>query len=171
MSPRHAKQLSVAEMRDAICDRVDINENGCWIWRGAKQKGYGAFQWGGRTAPMQRAHRAAYLLWKGPIPPGLEVLHECDVRACCNPRHLSVGTHADNMADMKRKGRSGANPRRGSAQWNANITNEIALAVYSAPGRNVDIAAQFGIAPNRVSDIKRGIRWAHVTHLQEVPAT
>jgi hypothetical protein len=29
--------------------------------------------------------------------------HRCDVRRCCNPDHLVLGTRGDNMADHKAK--------------------------------------------------------------------
>jgi hypothetical protein len=52
------------------------------------------------------AHRISWLIHKGPIPEGLLVRHTCDVGLCVNPAHLEIGTQADNMADMYRRGRS-----------------------------------------------------------------
>ena len=50
-------------------------------------------------------HRLMWEQKNGPVPDGLFVLHRCDVRACCNPDHLFLGTPLDNMQDMHAKGR------------------------------------------------------------------
>jgi hypothetical protein len=53
------------------------------------------------------AHRRALELATGQsIPAGQLVRHSCDNPPCCNPAHLSTGTHADNAADMVARGRS-----------------------------------------------------------------
>ncbi len=81
--------------------KVDIKgEDECWNWTGCKSKaGYGQFL-------GQYAHRIAYEMYTGERVYHLHVLHRCDNPSCVNPSHLFLGTHADNMRDMKDKGRS-----------------------------------------------------------------
>jgi len=86
----------------------------CWLWTGCVTTfGYGFYRWK-KPNKMVHTHRIAWELEHGPIPEGMHVLHKCDVRPCCNPAHLWLGTHQENMADMRAKGRAwkGGNKKR-----------------------------------------------------------
>jgi hypothetical protein len=79
---------------------------GCWEYCGCRfKKGYGNIRVGGKSGKNRGTHRVSYELHIGPIPDGLLVMHSCDNPPCVNPDHLSVGTVADNVADMDAKGR------------------------------------------------------------------
>ena len=83
-------------------------ENGCWLWMGPrhkrKNKNYGIF-WI-RSLHEQETHRLSYILFKGPIPTGAQILHSCDNPPCVNPNHLRIGTPQDNVNDREKRGRS-----------------------------------------------------------------
>lgn len=75
--------------------RVVADSNGCWVWRGARDRqGYGfvkvsGFQW--------RAHRLAYHLQVGPIPDGFTIDHLCRNASCIRPEHLEAVTNKTNV--------------------------------------------------------------------------
>lgn len=99
---------------DEIWRKVDKRgPDECWPWLWFKnENGYGRTEINGK---MYYAHRIVFDL----INPGIIalsapkstdengfILHSCDNPSCCNPAHLRVGTHAENMADKVRRGRS-----------------------------------------------------------------
>ena len=78
-----------------------VDEHGCWIW-GGKRRGedgradLGGVGWDGER---QLCRIAWKLLNDRPIPKGLEASHIClrGKDGCCNPDHIVIESHADNM--------------------------------------------------------------------------
>lgn len=90
-------------------NKVLLSSSGCWIWGGSLDKdGYGYITITNEdgTRSTLKIHRLAFTLFVGVIPVGLNVLHSCDVRNCCAPEHLFLGSQQDNMRDMFAKGRA-----------------------------------------------------------------
>ena len=80
-------------------------ETGCHLWTGHRDPGGYGRMFLGHTS--RGAHRVAWEVAHGPIPAGMLVLHNCDNPRCCNPAHLTLGTHAENMRQKaeRRRGR------------------------------------------------------------------
>lgn len=89
--------------------------SGCWLWTAATDgRGYGVIGIGRRVF---KAHRISWLLHRGPVPDGMDVLHRCDTPPCVNPDHLWLGTAKDNAADMVAKGRGRNRVFYGDQHW------------------------------------------------------
>jgi hypothetical protein len=75
------------------------DENGCWIWTGAKREhGYGNVVVVDADGSYRNTglHRVVYEWVVGVIPPGLHIDHLCRVPSCCNPAHLEPVTRRVN---------------------------------------------------------------------------
>lgn len=125
----------------------------CWPWTGTILKmGYGNFT--RRSYETILTHRFAWVLENGrEIPVGMVVLHSCDNRPCCNPAHLSIGTHADNVADMVSRGRQGAK-RKLTPEQVTEIRRELA-----AGSQQKAVAVRFGVTDNAIRKIKLRETW------------
>lgn len=139
----------------------------CWLWIGSvDSRGYGSFNNTLSPFPGRRtriAHRIAYTLSKGEIPQGegfhgTVVMHRCDNKLCCNPAHLELGSHADNMADMKNKGRR-KNIGTGSANGRAKLTIEQVLAIRSDCRPQRVIAAEYSVSVSQIQRLRAGKQW------------
>lgn len=84
-------------------NRLDL-VTGCWNWTGATgSRGYGRIVYADR---LQLTHRVSAHIYLGfDLNSPLQVLHRCDNPSCFNPKHLFIGTQAENLLDMSRKGR------------------------------------------------------------------
>lgn len=134
----------------------------CWEWGACgNSNGYGLLKVDGRMALV---HRFSWTLAYGPIPEGLCVLHKCDNRACCNPAHLFLGTHRDNMRDRDRKGRNNAlaGERHGMARLTKEQVLEIRRNYKKGDVSRRELAAKHGVSPSHISDIVSERYWKHL---------
>lgn len=135
----------------------------CWLWIGGTRgsQGYGAFKANG---VMDSAHQVSWVLHRGPIPEGMQVLHNCptgDNPLCVKPDHLWLGTHAQNMADRNAKKRQAKGEQAAHAKLTDQQVEEIRkLAAGNAKQR--EIANAFGVSQTVVSVVVRGETWTHV---------
>lgn len=137
---------------ERLWERVEKTAT-CWIWTGPVNGwGYGHFCVNGKQTS---AHRAAWLATHGEIPEGLHVLHRCDTPRCCRPDHLFLGTHQDNMADKRLKGRAPSGADHPSAILNADAVAEIRASTLSRRA----LSDKFGVKPSTIKAIRMGRIW------------
>jgi len=161
--PEH-DNLNTAYFLVKVADRVILSASGCWEWTGNKLKrDYGRIDHGGRKYVL---HRIIYRLCVGSLPPGrVEVCHSCDNPPCCNPAHLFLGTHAENMRDSEAKGRNSHRAQKGQEKPQAKLTEEAVRDIRRrvAAGENGRIIAEdHGVSRATVSEIARRKKWRHV---------
>jgi hypothetical protein len=128
----------------------------CWKWTGRKnERGYGRPTCNGVA---YRSHRIAWELEYGPIPVGVIVRHTCDNPACCNPRHLVLGTHHDNMQDAVARGRV----HQGAAHRQAKLNADAVRVIRSSSAPATLLARVFGVDRKTIWQARTGGRWRSV---------
>jgi hypothetical protein len=143
--------------------QVEPVDSGCYEWVGKREKsGYGRVSWHGKK---RLTHRVALFLSGrlADLDTKLLVLHRCDNRRCCNPRHLFLGTHSDNTCDAVSKGRQFIPDNRGARSGLSKLTNAQAddiRRLYAAGGvPQRKIATEYGVTQMTVSRIVRGVTY------------
>lgn len=169
------------DQRELVLGKKTVNPlTGCWEFTGSRfGSGYGQQKVGGRN---WRAHRLVWEIFNGEVPGGLSVLHRCDVRHCINPKHLFLGTHDDNMADMVAKGRSPIGDRnsarkyphhyigksRGALNGMSKLSEDDVVKIKrmlmggGKRGYRADIARAFSVSSTTIYTIENGKVWGHI---------
>jgi hypothetical protein len=130
----------------------------CREWQGYRDNcGYGSTsrkrgdgKWGGRTA-----HSVAWESVNGPVLEGMEVCHRCDNRACIEIRHLYLGTHRQNMADMAAKGRAVHGAAHPKTVLQPDDVEKIRERLKAGESQR-SIARSYGVTLRPIGQIARG---------------
>jgi peptide deformylase len=102
------------------------------------------------------AHRMAWIIFNGAIPAGLNVCHSCDNRTCVNPKHLWIGTQAENIQDMVKKRRGSSVRAVGERHGSAKLTAANVKAIRSAFLKGTTIRAianKYGVTWENIKSI------------------
>lgn len=131
----------------------------CWEWKACRDRqGYGYFQ-------GCAAHRFLWMKLHGELPSHLFVCHKCDNPSCCNPTHLFVGTNAENLADMRKKGRA-REAHFGESNGASKLTCRQVREMRNKHNKGQSqqsLANEYGISRQTVNRIINKKRWAWLT--------
>lgn len=138
------------------------------FWIGVmKPNGYGSVSIQGKK---HNAHRVAWELAHGPVPPGMHVCHKCDTPLCVNPDHLFLGSRSDNMQDCVRKGRFFVVPREYKCKGEKNGASKLStfqvLKIRALQQRTMEAyreaGKEYGVSVACIRGIVQGRTWKHV---------
>ena len=158
------KFASIGSEEERFWRKVAVTGNDdCWLWTaGVDKDGYGKFQTGVFGSQRHyRSHRYAYELRVGPITDNMLVLHRCDTPACCNPKHLFLGTQKINRVDCKDKGRTS----RGEKHPNARLDEASVVEIrkrFNSGETVLDLASLFNVSRGAIYGCVKRTNWAHV---------
>ena len=158
-SRRHDGERRQTSIASRFWSKVIKGPN-CWRWSGAKKDGYGRIG-DKRTKSTLYAHRISWEIHFGPIPDGLNVLHDCDNPECSNPEHLFLGTDGDNVRDKVAKKRHSYGETHGAAI----LTEKDVLDIRRLRAAGVSLgylARKHGISPQTVWCVVRRLSWKHI---------
>lgn len=171
---------NLAKYEDKFRGSVVVQDDGCHVWIGNinRRSGYGVLALG--SSKKMNAHRYAWVLKYGEPPPGLVVCHRCDVRACVNIEHLFLATQAQNLADMRAKGRhphgdlhwTRRSPEKMAAlsESRASVPSELARTIrerYAVGDVSQQrLADELGVGRSLVLAVVSGKTWKHVGGLK-----
>lgn len=133
--------------------------SGCWLWLGKiNAYGYGRILANGGGELF--AHRVSAALAGMQFSDDQLICHKCDNRACVNPDHLFIGSHADNSRDMAEKGRS----TRGERNPMAVLPPDIIRLIRSDTSTSAALlASRYGVNPTTIRNYRSKRTWSHLS--------
>lgn len=123
----------------------------CWIWQASLKFGYGQVMISTPSGKvLRRAHRVYYERANGPLDASarIELHHECGIRSCVNPAHLTPLTPLDHARRHPNKGRR--------------LTAEQVVEIRASSESGSTLAARFGVNQSTIVRIKQRRTYAEV---------
>lgn len=141
--------------REKLLSRVAIDgTSGCWLWQGPKDAhGFGWFRAGAPQYAKVRsviAHRAAYQIFVGPIPDGMDPVQRCKNHGCVNPEHMHLVPSARTAPEHA--------PRV--------FTSSEIRTIQSSRESSAALSKRYGVSVSRIDSIQRGRRLKRLAHRQ-----
>lgn len=144
-----------------------IDDDGCWIWGGAKSDGWPriyAPDYSNRdgAACIQPGRKAVWhVRHKKPVPAGYRVYSTCQVLDCVNPNHAVCMTPAEWGKRTADSGNWKGNLRRiavnrQTARRLSVITPELIALVTNSDKKGVELAKEHGVSKSVISKIRTG---------------
>ena len=155
------KDLSMKERLDRYTKPV---KNGCIEWTASTAgAGYGQVRIKGQG---YLTHRLSWMVNNGAIPKGLRVLHKCDNKLCVNPKHLFLGTQADNIRDMMQKGRRGYTGLPGARHHKAKLTEADVLRIRRLLSETditrAELTRVYRVSKSTIDHVANRTTWQHI---------
>lgn len=142
-----------------------IPETGCVEWaRHRNPSGYGECSFESRRV---RVHRLSWCFANGvnirDLTPGQCILHSCDNPSCINPKHLSLGSQRENVAQMVERGRA---HRHLGKRFNSRLTLEQVKEIRRLRADEgllqSELAKMFSVGRSTISQILNRVTWSDV---------
>jgi hypothetical protein len=135
---------------DALWRKVELlGPSDCWRWLGGTRNGYGHFT---INRKGYYAHRVAAGVLDDGSERAVQIMHLCNNKLCCNPRHLKLGTPSENTQAAYRDGLA----RSGVRHHRTKLPFAIVQQIKGDHRPQLVLAAEYGISQSHVSRIKRG---------------
>ena len=156
-------EMKRALIEDRLNNYVET-DTGCWEYQGyLRQAGYGTLTVGFNYKKfVYSLHRVAYYYHTNNDPASLLVRHHCDNPRCINPKHLCLGTYADNNKDCVERGRNSKGEKHGRSKLTNDCVINIKNRLREGKETQAAIAKDFDVSRAVIGDIHTGKIWSHI---------
>ena len=156
------KQQMIEQLKKRF-NKYVIKQDGCWDWKGfIRPDGYARMRIGFHTGKKSvGAHVVSWMIHKKILKfdnfmsDGFYILHKCNNRKCCNPKHLYLGNSQDNMIDMVKSGRCK------NTQLTIRQVRDIKKMLVDGV-KIKDIANKYKVNLTTIRDIKNNKTWKYI---------
>jgi hypothetical protein len=149
---------ALKRLRDRSIDSEELAKNKkvntlCWLFQGPLVNGYGHISFKNIIYSVHVLAWEAKNLTKQDHKDSV-VRHLCDIKNCCNPEHLKLGTKSQNAIDFLRYSKG--------VKLNEDNVREIKRLLAYGRLTHEKIAEKYDISRSVISRIKNNTRWSHI---------